>query len=147
MQIKCVWTDGGREFVNDLWETYCTERGIRHETTPPHSSPANGVVERRNRTILNLAQSMLSDSRLPAHYWGEATSMAVHVLDLVPSSRHSARTPLRFGQVRSQMYHTYAPLGASHTPRFPERKGAASWTLGQSNVCWWGISGRVTTSC
>lgn len=85
--------DEGAEFKNKLWEAYCCKRGIIHEITAPHSSAANGVAERQNCTILNLARSMLSNSRLPEHYWGEATATTVYVLDLVLSSRHLGKTP------------------------------------------------------
>ena len=93
LRIKYVWMDGGHEFKNKLWNGYCRQCGITHKTTPPHSSSANGVVKCKNRTILDLARSMLSDAQLPAHYWGEATSAAVHVLDLVPTTRHPGKTP------------------------------------------------------
>lgn len=92
-RVKSIRTDGGTEFKNELWEAYCRRRGIIHDTTAPHSSPANGVAERRNRTILDLARSMLSDSKLPSHYWGEATATATYVLDMIPSTRHPGKTP------------------------------------------------------
>ncbi|KAG5726156.1 hypothetical protein E4T56_gene2140, partial [Termitomyces sp. T112] len=124
-RIKVVRTDGGGEFENSLWEGYCRKWGIKHEVVSPHSSSANGVVERRNRTILDLARSMLSDSRLPAHYWGEATSTAIHVLDLVPSSRHPGKTPyeIRTGSKPEVSY--LRPFGCTAYAKVLKEDGAS----------------------
>jgi hypothetical protein len=51
-KLRCVRTDGGGEFCNDLWENYCKEFGIIHETTSAYSSQTNGVVERANQTVI-----------------------------------------------------------------------------------------------
>lgn len=61
-RVKCICTDRGTKFNNKLWKAYCWKQGIVHETTALHSLPANRVAERRNRTILDLARSMLCDS-------------------------------------------------------------------------------------
>lgn len=124
-RVKIVRTDGGTEFKNELWDKYCQRRGIVHETTAPHSSPANGVAERRNRTILDLARSMLSDSRLPAHYWGEAAATAAHVLDLVPSSRHPGKTPheIRTGTKPDVSY--LRPFGCTAYAKVPREEGGS----------------------
>lgn len=72
---------------------YCQKRGIIHKTTALHLSLANGVAEHRNCTILDLGRSMLSDSRLPAHYWGEATATTTYILNLILSARHPGKMP------------------------------------------------------
>jgi transposase InsO family protein len=51
-KLRCVRTDGGGEFCNDLWDSYCKEFGIVHEITTAYSSQSNGVVERANRTVI-----------------------------------------------------------------------------------------------
>lgn len=124
-RVKIVRTDGGTEFKNEMWDKYCQRRGIVHETTTPHSSSANGVAERRNRTILDLARSMLSDSRLPAHYWGEAAATAAHVLDVIPSSRHPGKTPheIRTGNKPDVSY--LRPFGCLAYAKVPREEGAS----------------------
>ena len=47
-KLRQIWTDGGREFCNELWDSYCKEFGIIHGTTLAYSSQSNGVVEHAN---------------------------------------------------------------------------------------------------
>jgi transposase InsO family protein len=61
------------------------EHGIIHEMTPPYSPQSNGVVERRNRTLTDLVNSMLETSGLCKEWWGEAILTACHVLNKVPT--------------------------------------------------------------
>ena len=47
-KLRCIRTDGGGEFCNKLWDSYCKEHGIIHETTTAYSLQSNGVVEHAN---------------------------------------------------------------------------------------------------
>lgn len=125
LQVKCIRTDGGKEFDNNLWAAYCTKRGIDHETTPPHSSAANGVVEQRNRTILDLACSMLANSQLLTHYWGEATSTAIHVLDIIPSSCHPGKMPFEICTGRRLDVLYLRPFGCVAYAKVPREDGTS----------------------
>ena len=48
---------------------------IRHQTTPAYTPQLNGVAERKNRTILDMARSLLKAKKLPKQYWAEAQYM------------------------------------------------------------------------
>lgn len=91
-KLMRIRTDNGREFVNELWEAFCAEHGIIHEFTTPYSSAANGIAERANRTVLDLARTLLHDGGLPGSFWAEAMATAVYVLNRVPP-RDSLKTP------------------------------------------------------
>ncbi|XP_059306465.1 uncharacterized protein LOC132057893 [Lycium ferocissimum] len=58
-QIKSLRSDNGAEFTSNEFKAFCGKTGIRHFFTIPRSPQQNGVVERKNRTILNMARSML----------------------------------------------------------------------------------------
>jgi hypothetical protein len=92
-KLKCVRTDGGGEFCNDLWETYCRVHGIIHETTTAYSSQSNGVVERSNRTVIERVRVLLHDGNLPASMWCETAATVVYLKDFVPTVRHPDITP------------------------------------------------------
>ena len=47
-KLQCIRTDGGGEFCNELWETYCKEFRIIHEPTSTYSSQSNGIFECAN---------------------------------------------------------------------------------------------------
>lgn len=57
--IKVLHTDGGGEYTSNEFKKYCEEHGIQHEVTFPYTPQHNGVAERKNRTIMDMARSML----------------------------------------------------------------------------------------
>ena len=61
-------------------EEYCDERGILHEFSAPYTPQQNGVAERKNRTLIETARTMLADSKLPINFWAEAVSAACYTL-------------------------------------------------------------------
>ncbi|CAJ2663346.1 unnamed protein product [Trifolium pratense] len=83
--IKVLRTDGGGEYTSKEFENYCKEQGIIHEITAPYTPQHNGLAERRNRTILDMARSMVKQKGLPHRFWGEAVSTAVYILNRCPT--------------------------------------------------------------
>ncbi|KAF5376302.1 hypothetical protein D9615_008480 [Tricholomella constricta] len=124
-KLLAVRTDEGPEFINSIWSAYTTKFGIKHETTAPHSSAANGVVERMNRTILDRGRSMINDSGLPAHYWGEAMATAIHVSDFILSSRHAGKTPHEIREGRKPDVAYLRPFGCVAYAKVPKEDGGS----------------------
>ncbi|KAK1601186.1 hypothetical protein QYE76_008356, partial [Lolium multiflorum] len=77
-EIKAIKTDNGTEFKNYIMQEFVDDEGIMHEFSAPYTPQQNGVVERKNRTIIEMARTMLSEFNLPHNFWGEAISTAVH---------------------------------------------------------------------
>ncbi|GKE10825.1 retrovirus-related pol polyprotein from transposon TNT 1-94, partial [Tanacetum coccineum] len=77
-QVIIVQTDRGIEFLNKILHTYFTEEGIEHQTSIPRTPEQNGVVKRRNRTLIEAARMMLSTSKLPLLFWAEAIATACY---------------------------------------------------------------------
>ncbi|GKB22793.1 retrovirus-related pol polyprotein from transposon TNT 1-94 [Tanacetum coccineum] len=71
-QVISVHTDRGTEFLNKILHAYFKEEGIKHQTSTPRIPKQNGAVERRNRTLVEAAQTILSASKLPLSFWAEA---------------------------------------------------------------------------
>ena len=67
--------------------------GIVSQLIAPRTPQQNGVVERRNQTLLDMMRSMLSYSSLPTSVWGYALRTAIYILNVVPS-KSIPRTPL-----------------------------------------------------
>ncbi|CAJ2647891.1 unnamed protein product [Trifolium pratense] len=86
-KLKVLRTDGGGEYNSKEFQTYCTQKGIIHEVTAPYTPQHNGLAERRNRTLLNMARCMLKSKGLPKCYWGEAVNTAAYVLNRCPTKR------------------------------------------------------------
>nr|GFD17126.1 retrovirus-related Pol polyprotein from transposon TNT 1-94 [Tanacetum cinerariifolium] len=66
----------GTEFVNQTLRDYYEEVGISYETSVAHSPQQNGVVERRNRTLIEAARTMLIYAQAPLFLWAEAVATA-----------------------------------------------------------------------
>ncbi|GJX59647.1 retrovirus-related pol polyprotein from transposon TNT 1-94 [Tanacetum coccineum] len=62
IHVKQLRTDNGTEFINRILVTFCDERGISQNFPFPYTPKQNGVVERRNRTLIEAARTMLDAS-------------------------------------------------------------------------------------
>ncbi|PLW37602.1 hypothetical protein PCASD_09028 [Puccinia coronata f. sp. avenae] len=89
--IKLI-TDGGGEFVNKNLNNALESFGIQHNILPPYTPQHNGVAERANKTIINMARCMLSQSNLAKEWWGEAFQTAMAVTNCLPSPKHLRAT-------------------------------------------------------
>ena len=85
ISIKVFRTDRGGEFYDP---TYFQSVGIIHETIAPYTPQQNGVAERKNRTLKEMVNSMLSYSGLSNGFWGEAMLTACYLLNRVPNKRN-----------------------------------------------------------
>jgi transposase InsO family protein len=70
--IRAICSDNGSEFRNSPFETFCHDLGLEHQFSSPYTPPQNGVVERKNRTLCEMARAMLDEHRTPRRYWAEA---------------------------------------------------------------------------
>jgi transposase InsO family protein len=70
--IKTIRTDNGSEFKNYAMEDFMGEEGIKHEFSAPCTPQQNGVVERKNRTIIEMARTMLDEFKSPHNFWGRS---------------------------------------------------------------------------
>nr|GFB08160.1 hypothetical protein [Tanacetum cinerariifolium] len=72
--VRRIQTDNETEFVNQTLRDYYEEVGIYHETSVARSPQQNGVVERRNRTLIEAAHTMLIYAQAPLFLWAEAVA-------------------------------------------------------------------------
>ncbi|GJV54051.1 retrovirus-related pol polyprotein from transposon TNT 1-94 [Tanacetum coccineum] len=79
--VRFVRTDNGTEFVNKTLDGWFESVGISHETSVPRSPQQNGVVERRNRTLMEAARTMLIFAKAPLFLWAEAVATACYTLN------------------------------------------------------------------
>ena len=78
VKLKKIRSDNGKEFDNTNIEAYCDEVGIKHEVSATYTQQ-NGVVERKNRTLITLARTMLDEySTMKLYGWKLSTPHAMH---------------------------------------------------------------------
>jgi len=78
-----IKSDHGKEFENTAFAKYCDENGIAHEFSAPKTPQQNGVAERKNRTIQEMARVMLNAKKLTLRLWAEAVSTACYTINRV----------------------------------------------------------------
>ncbi|KAI3825040.1 hypothetical protein L1987_06515 [Smallanthus sonchifolius] len=83
--IKTLRTDRGGEYYDP---TLFQSTGIIHQTTAPYTPQQNGVAERKNRTLKEMVNSLLSYSGLSDGFWGEAMLTACYILNRTPNKRN-----------------------------------------------------------
>ncbi|GKE31475.1 retrovirus-related pol polyprotein from transposon TNT 1-94 [Tanacetum coccineum] len=74
--VISIRTDRGTKFLNKTLHAFFKEEGIEHRTSTPRTPEHNGVVERRNRTLVEVARTMLSAFKLSLFFWAEAIATA-----------------------------------------------------------------------
>ncbi|GJS69825.1 putative ribonuclease H-like domain-containing protein [Tanacetum coccineum] len=79
-KVKIIRSDNGTEFKNKVMDDFCREKGIKREYSVARTPQQNGVAERRNRTLIEAARTMLADSKLPTTFWAEAVSTACYTI-------------------------------------------------------------------
>lgn len=82
-RIKYLQSDNGREYLNDSFDAYLKANGIGRRLTVSHTPEQNGVAERKNRTLLEMARCLLLQSSLPTSLWAEAINTANYVRPVV----------------------------------------------------------------
>jgi hypothetical protein len=64
-----------------LRSTFLQEEGVKHEFSAPYTPQQNGVVERKNRTLIDMARMMLGEFKTPERFWSEAVNTACHAIN------------------------------------------------------------------
>ena len=83
-------------------ESFCTSLGISQEFSPPITLQQNGVVERKNRVIQEMARAMLYNKDVARNLWGEAVNTTCHMVNRV-YFRLGRRLHMSYGKVGSLM--------------------------------------------
>ena len=85
--------DKGGEYMSTEFTRFLAESGISRQHTVRNEPHQNGVAERANRTLSEGATAMLSESHLPASFWGYAIGALVHVRNRCPSAAIDGKIP------------------------------------------------------
>jgi transposase InsO family protein len=81
LRIKKIRSDNGAEFKNSQIEGFLEEEGIKHEFSSPYTPQQNVVVERKNRTLLDMARTMLDENKTLDQFWAEAINTACYSIN------------------------------------------------------------------
>nr|GEZ10852.1 retrovirus-related Pol polyprotein from transposon TNT 1-94 [Tanacetum cinerariifolium] len=85
--------DNGTEFKNADLNQFCGLKGIRREFNVPRTPQENGIAERKNRTLIEAARTLLADLLLPIPFWAKAVNTACYVPNRVLVTKPHNKTP------------------------------------------------------
>lgn len=91
--IKKIRSDDGGEFQNESMKEFCESHGIVHQFSAPRTPQQNGVVERKNRTLQEMARAMIHGNQVPKRFWAEALNTACYIVNRVYVRRETSKTP------------------------------------------------------
>ena len=92
-KIRILQSDQGREYVNNDFKKFFTEKGIIHHMSCVHTSPQNGLAKRKNRHLLNVTRSLLFTHNVPKNFWGDALLTAGYLINRLPSKFLNFQSP------------------------------------------------------
>lgn len=92
-RIKALQSDNGREYVNSEFDTYLKKCGIKRRLTVPYTPQQNGVAERKNRTLVEMARCMMRQAGVPPIFWAEAVNTACYIRNRCPTAALKGRLP------------------------------------------------------
>ncbi|GJR30852.1 putative ribonuclease H-like domain-containing protein [Tanacetum coccineum] len=114
-KVKTIKSDNGIEFKNRDVIEFCGSKGIKREYSNARTPQQNGVAERKNRTLIEAARTMLADSFLPNTFWAEAVSTACYVLNRVLVTKPHNKTPYELLTGKTPIISYIRPFGCHVT--------------------------------
>ncbi|GJZ13279.1 putative RNA-directed DNA polymerase [Tanacetum coccineum] len=114
-KVKVIRSDNGTEFKNSIMNQFCEMKGIKREFSVARTPQQNGVAERKNRTLIEAARTMLVDSKLPTTFWAEAVNTACYVLNRVLVIKPYNKTPYELIRGRPLLIDFMKPFGCPVT--------------------------------
>nr|GEY75073.1 putative ribonuclease H-like domain-containing protein [Tanacetum cinerariifolium] len=114
-KVKTIKSDNGTEFKNHDLIEFCGLKGIKWEYSNTRTPQQNGVAERKNRTLIKAARTMLADSFLPTTFWAKAVNTACYVLNRVLVTKPQNKTPYELLTVRQPIISYLRPFGCHVT--------------------------------
>ncbi|GJU09225.1 putative ribonuclease H-like domain-containing protein [Tanacetum coccineum] len=138
-KLKAIRCDNGTEFKNGKLIKLCGEKGIKRDYSNARTPQQNGVAERKNRTLIEAARTMLADSKLPTMFWTEAVSTACYVLNRVLVTSPHNKTPYALLTGKTPSISHFKPFGchvtilntSDHLGKF-DRKADEGYLVGYS---------------
>jgi transposase InsO family protein len=118
-QIQKLRTDNGGEYVNNNFTSYCTTQGIQMQHIVPYTPQQNGVAERKNHTLKEMANCMIQSKGLSLKYWVEAINCENYIVNHTPTKALKNITPEEaWTKIKPDVshFHVFGSIAWAHIP-------------------------------
>ncbi|GMF15349.1 unnamed protein product [Phytophthora fragariaefolia] len=116
--LKRLRSDNGGEYTAKAFKTYLDRSGIKHEKTVPYTPQQNGLAERMNRSLVEMARCMLYHEGIGKKWWAEAVNTAAWIINRIPNSVN-VKTPYEIvhrNKPQLKNMNVFGSLGYAHIP-------------------------------
>ena len=110
-KIKCLRSNNGGEFTSKEFMDYCSNHGIKKKFFIARTPQQNRVVERKNKTVQEMARTMLMDSKLRNNFWTKAVYTTVHIQNRVILRNNIDKTPYELWKGRPKNVKNFRVFG------------------------------------
>ena len=140
---RILRSDNGGEYISVAMKQFFRDHGLVHQTSYPDTPQQNGVAERKNRTLLEVARALMFETHIPVRFWPEAIATATYLTNRLPTKSSISKLLLP-PSVSSLLFPLLIPfllayLGVLCMSIFPLGY-KPSLNHGQSNVCFLGMA-------
>ena len=94
-KIKILRTDNAKEFFKYVLGVYLLDQGIIHQSSCVDTPQQNGIAERKNKHLLEVARSLSFSTNVPKQFWGDAILTATYLINRMPSQVLNFQTPFQ----------------------------------------------------
>ena len=119
LRVKILRTDGRDEYSTRSFNAFCRDNSIERQRTARYSPQQNGIAERLNRTLVEMARTMLIHAALPKVWWSDAILYSAYIRVRVPTAGLDGDIPIRRYTDRAPTYEhmrTFGAVGYVHVP-------------------------------
>ena len=95
-KIQVLKTNNGKEYFNFVLSPFLSDQGIIYVSSCVDTPQQNGVAERKNRHLLEVARSIIFSNHVPKHFWGEAILTTTYLINRMPTLILKFQTPRYF---------------------------------------------------
>ncbi|GMF18160.1 unnamed protein product [Phytophthora fragariaefolia] len=122
--IKRLRSDNGGEYTDKLFKAYLNRNGIKHDKTVPYTPQQNGLAERINRSLAEMARCMLYHEGIDKKWWAESVNTAAWIINRIPNSVNIKTPDEIVNKAKPQLKHlkVFGSLGYAHIPDEKRRK-------------------------
>jgi hypothetical protein len=118
---KIFRSDRGTEYLDEKLQSYLRSEGIKSQCTVGYCPEQNGVAERKNRTLMEAARTLLNDAELPKKFWAEAVNMANYTTNMIVR-RDTEKTPYEMMHGEKPIWNEMRAFGSEGMVMIPKEK-------------------------
>jgi transposase InsO family protein len=111
LKVKNIRSDNDSKFTNTQVEEFLDEEGIKHELSAPYAPRQNSIVERKNRTLIEAARTILDEYKTPNSFWAEAINTACHAANRLYLHKYLNKTSYEIITGKKPSVHYFRVFG------------------------------------